>query len=182
MQQPMYPPMQPMGYAQPEQGMSGGMKLLLGAVVLAVLYYAYTTMSKPAVAAPTPGGNGSTAGSSGGASSGTTSGSSGSKPVQPAGPKWNYKGCYVDNGGHRGLPDMMGVLDFNGCQSAAAAKGYNTMGLQFHDGYVGTQTSQCWGGKDSVYDALGPAGNCSFNDAGGNLHGGFDSNAIYKLE
>lgn len=191
-QQPMQGYAPQMQMQQPASGeMSVGVKILIGAVVAGLLYLAYTTMSKPAVVPPAGGGyNGPTGALTGGSagSSGGSSGSSAGSYVPPAAAapvvvqkQWKYKGCYNDDG-NRTIKDMLGNMDYNSCVSGVTAKGYNVFGLQYHDGQPGTQNSECWGGKDSVYDALGPAGNCTFNDSAGHVHGSAWSNAVYKLE
>lgn len=158
-------------YQQP--GMSTEAKVMLAVAVAAVLYYVYTNMNKaaatvPPVIVPTD-----------------PNAPSGGKPVQtpvaPPVPKWNYKGCFKDNG-NRVMTDMLGVMDYNSCQSAAVAKGYNVLGLQYHEGYGNTQNSQCLAGKDSPYDMYGPTDTCVFNDGGGHVHGASFANAVYKLE
>ena len=68
-----------------------------------------------------------------------------------AGKKATYKGCFNDSG-NRAIPQRYGTNDLETCAKQALANGNNVIGLQ--------NGTECWGGKDSKYEAQGSAGNC----------------------
>ncbi len=77
---------------------------------------------------------------------------------------WVYQGCWKDNSS-RLFPTQISPYTFHApqvvaqfvsawdCQQAAAAAGYNTVGLQYG--------GQCFAGNNPLYTALGAATACS---------------------
>ena len=84
----------------------------------------------------------------------SASGGGAAPPALPPAPKtWVYRGCFVDQA-NRAIPNQMGWVwpNATACQDAAAAAGYDTLGLQ--------SGAQCFGGVGSSYAKWGPATGC----------------------
>ena len=76
-----------------------------------------------------------------------------------------FVGCYNDNGSSRAIQNYVGIMSINDCATQAKQRGSTIFGMQYAQGYPGTNTSQCFvaqPGDTTSYAQYGPA-QCSVN-------------------
>lgn len=89
----------------------------------------------------------------------------------------NYIGCYGDAKDRRLSNKIGSGQTYSTCRDEAAKTNYLFFGIQNRQP---DDTGECWGGNDLTHaTGLGKAGNCTVNDSGVSLGGGW-SNAIYS--